>query len=110
MGRKAELEFSGKASNFLGQVERKTAVELILPPAHPRQGELINAFDARIDPANPEVGIIYNEEYPGFESLPKAYPDLKFIAGACGSKFGKVLPNQNWMNSRNAKRICVCQS
>jgi hypothetical protein len=90
MGRKGELEFSGKASEFLGRVERKTNVELILPPAHPKQAELINAFDARIDPEHPELGVIYNELYPNFESLPKAYPDLRFIAGACGSKFGKT--------------------
>jgi phage terminase large subunit-like protein len=65
-------------------------VELILPPSHPKQAELINAFDARKDPEHPELGAIYHEDYPGFADLPRYYPDLRFIAGACGSKFGKT--------------------
>lgn len=71
-------------------METQKEVELILPPSHPKQAELINAFDARRDPSHPELGPIYSEDYPGFFNLPKFYPDLRFIAGACGSKFGKT--------------------
>lgn len=90
MAAKLPPEFEGRASKVLRDVERVTPVELILPPAHPKQAELINAFDARVNPRHPEHGIIYDPDYPGFYSLPLAFPSLKFVAGACGSKFGKT--------------------
>jgi len=91
MGKRENVRFEGsRPSELLGQTERRKEVELILPPSHPKQAELINAFDARKDPDNLEAGPIYNENYPGFSELPHYYPDLRFIAGACGSKFGKT--------------------
>jgi hypothetical protein len=90
VARKAQVTFQGKTSKILGQVDKQTPVELYLPPAHPKQAELINSFDARTDPQHPELGIIYDARYPGFYDLPLAYPDLKFVFGACGTKFGKT--------------------
>lgn len=91
MGRRETVRFEAiKPSEILAQTEQRKEVELILPPSHPKQAELINAFDARRDPTDPDVGPIYNENYPGFDELPKFYPHLRFIAGACGSKFGKT--------------------
>jgi hypothetical protein len=91
MGKRDSVRFEGsRPSELLGQTERRKEVELILPPSHPKQAELINAFDARKDPDNLEAGPIYKENYPGYADLPLYYPDLRFIAGACGSKFGKT--------------------
>jgi hypothetical protein len=95
VARKPNFVFEGRGSELLGQQERLTPVELYLPPAHPKQAELINCFDARIDPkmrlgADGKPFPIYDSRYPNFYELPKAYPDLKFVAGACGTKFGKT--------------------
>lgn len=90
MSRNQVPRFESRPSEILGRVEQAKEVELVLPPSHPKQAELINAFDARRDPEHPELGPIFHEDYPGFESLPRYYPDLRFIAGACGSKFGKT--------------------
>jgi hypothetical protein len=71
---------------------RQVPVELHLPAAHPKQAELINAFDAR---RLPDGRVIFNPgtggfDYRTYQSLPLAYPDLKFVVGACGTKFGKT--------------------
>lgn len=73
-------------------IEKKVPVELHLPAAHPKQGELINSFDAR---RTPEGKIVFNPgtggfDYESYNKLPLAYPDLKFVVGACGTKFGKT--------------------
>lgn len=65
------------------------SVNLRLPALHPKQNELISAFDARLDNAV-SGNLIYNPEYPNFVNLPKAYPSLRFAVGACGTKFGKT--------------------
>lgn len=65
-------------------------VNLRLPNLHQKQNELISSFEARIDPDNPQVGLVYNPAYPNFLNLPKAYPHLRFAVGACGTKFGKT--------------------
>jgi hypothetical protein len=89
MAKKTSEGYSGRTSAALAQQERIVPVELYLPPAHPKQAELINAFDARFDPESIERGAIYDSRYPNFYNLPLAFPKLKFIAGACGTKFGK---------------------
>lgn len=55
----------------------------------------MESFHARIDPSKPERGLIYDLNYPKFSQLPKAYPNLRFIVGACGTKFGKLEPLTN---------------
>jgi hypothetical protein len=77
-------------SQILKQKSDIVPVKLRLPNLHPKQQELINSFEARLDPSRPEVGLIYNPAYPNFDKLPKAYPGLRFAVGACGTKFGKT--------------------
>lgn len=84
---KPQVFAAGNVSPLLGQQERAVPVDFILPPAHPKQLELINAFDARI---TSEGAVVYDPRVPGYEELPKAFPDLKFVVGACGTKFGKT--------------------
>jgi hypothetical protein len=68
-------------SKVLSATQKFQPVVLTLPEAHPRQYELINAFDHN--------------------------PGLRFIAGACGTKFGKTygctirLVKEAWENPRS---------
>jgi len=92
MGRHQQTSFSAINAEQLSRYERQVPVELYLPAAHPKQAELINAFDAR---RTPDGRVIFNPgtggfEYASYQELPLAYPDLKFIVGACGTKFGKT--------------------
>lgn len=87
MARKVLNKFAAPQSVILPQQERVKDVVLHLPAAHPKQAELINSFDAR---RHPELGIIYDDTFPDFESYPLAFPQLRFVVGACGSKFGKA--------------------
>jgi hypothetical protein len=83
---------------------RVTPIGLQLPRLHKKQEELIESFNARVDPSRPELGLIYDSRYEGFRNLPKAYPNLRFAVGACGTKFGKTygcgigLVNRAWNN------------
>lgn len=95
MGRKTAFpHFEGASSSMLAKAAaKKVPIELHLPAAHPKQAELINAFDAR---RLPNGGVIFNPgtggfDYKTYQALPLAYPDLKFVVGACGTKFGKAL-------------------
>lgn len=92
MGRHQQPSFSAINAEQLSRYERQVPVELYLPSAHPKQAELINAFDAR---RTPDGRVIFNPgtggfEYEAYQCLPLAYPDLKFVVGACGTKFGKT--------------------
>jgi hypothetical protein len=89
MARTAQVNYEGRPSVLRGQTSQ-VPVELFLPEAHPKQGELINAFDARLDPERPQLGAVFDSRHPNFYDLPLAYPDLRFIVGACGTKFGKT--------------------
>ncbi len=92
MGRHSAPHFEGAASAMLTKLTRQVPIELHLPAAHPRQAELINAFDAR---RLPDGKVIFNPgtggfDYAAYYALPLAYPELKFVVGACGTKFGKT--------------------
>lgn len=92
MGRKAAPFFEGASSPIASKKSRQVPIELHLPAAHPKQAELINAFDAR---RLPNGHVIFNPgtggfDYHSYQALPLAYPDLKFVVGACGTKFGKT--------------------
>ena len=93
MGRKPAIHFDGASSSILAKQTKQVPIELHLPAAHPKQAELINAFDAR---RLPNGQVIFNPgtggfNYTAYQALPLAYPDLKFVVGACGTKFGKAL-------------------
>jgi hypothetical protein len=65
-------------------------VTLNLPPAHPKQVQLINAFDARKNPVTGEV--VYDDEVlKAHADWPLAFPGLRFVVGACGTKFACAL-------------------
>ena len=92
MGRKPAIHFDGASSSILAKQTKQVPIELHLPAAHPKQAELINAFDAR---RLPNGQVIFNPgtggfNYTAYQALPLAYPDLKFVVGACGTKFGKT--------------------
>lgn len=87
MARKVINEFASKSSALLSRKEVAKEAVLQLPKPHDKQRELIYSFDARIHPSE---GIVYDKSLPGFDDLPLLYPDLRFIAGACGTKFGKT--------------------
>lgn len=92
MGRHQQTGFNAISAEQLSRYERQVPVELYLPSAHPKQAELINAYDAR---KTPDGRVIFNPgtggfEYDSYQQLPLAYPDLKFVVGACGTKFGKT--------------------
>jgi len=63
--RVAAPDLNQNVSKILAESVKVRPVTLTLPPAHPRQYELINAFDNN--------------------------PELRFLVGACGTKFGKLL-------------------
>lgn len=54
-----------RQSDVLEKIRKVKPVILELPPAHPKQYELINSFES--------------------------HPGLRFIVGACGTKFGKTM-------------------
>jgi hypothetical protein len=92
MGRRSAVDFQGTGSSVMRGITRTVPVELHLPNAHPRQAELINAFDAR---RTADGRVLFNPgtggfDYHAYQALPLAYPDLKFVVGACGTKFGKT--------------------
>lgn len=91
MGRHAAPRFEGRGSAILRGVEKKVPVDLHLPSAHPMQDRFINSFDARRAPAGDIVyspnGVVTPAD---FENMPLAYPDLRFLVGACGTKWGKT--------------------
>jgi hypothetical protein len=92
MGRHQQTSFSAITAEQLSRYERQVPVELYLPAAHPKQAELINAFDAR---KAPDGRVVFTPgtggfSYEAYQALPLAYPDLKFVVGACGTKFGKT--------------------
>lgn len=92
MGRHQARNFEGIGSSRLSAITTQVPVELFLPAAHPKQSELINAFDAR---RLSDGQVIFNPGTGGFDystyyGLPLAYPDLRFVVGACGTKFGKT--------------------
>jgi hypothetical protein len=90
-------------SYLLATQSKSQPVSLRLPPAHPKQIELINAFDAK---RNPDTGeIVYDDDLIATHpDWPLAYPDLRFVVGACGTKFGKTygcsikLVKEAWRN------------
>src|ERR1017187_3093160 len=57
--------YRAASSEVVTQKTVSKPVTLQLPPAHPLQFQLINAFEV--------------------------YPDLRFVVGACGTKFGKAI-------------------
>lgn len=81
---------------------------LLLPAAHSKpQNNLINAWDLRhwdkdpdFNPADPLKTSVSEEEWearrsqepslPSFDVLTITFPDLRFVVGACGTKFGKT--------------------
>lgn len=92
MGRHASRGFEAHSSSVLQKFDRQVPVELYLPAAHPKQAELINAFDAR---RAADGRVIFNAgtggfDFESYQKLPLAYPQLKFVVGACGTKFGKT--------------------
>lgn len=92
MGRHAAVHYEGASSPTLARFTRQVPIELHLPAAHPKQAELINAFDAR---RLADGKVIFNPgtggfDFAAYQTLPLAYPDLKFVVGACGTKFGKT--------------------
>src|SRR5438045_3650509 len=106
MGRHKQASFTSHGNFGLPILEEAAPVELYLPPLHPKQAELVNAYDAR---RMSDGRIIFNSESGGFDyqsynKLPLAYPQLRFVVGACGTKFGKtygssiMIARQAWEN------------
>jgi hypothetical protein len=83
------------------------SVLLLLAPHSKPQNNLINAWELRywvndpqFDPADPLKTSVSEEEWdmrrsndpslPPFTVLTITFPDLRFVVGACGTKFGKT--------------------
>jgi hypothetical protein len=121
MPRKSQPEL--ERSKLLSQLKAEAQpVTLHLPPAHPKQLELINAFDARKNTGaeflctkcrdaqgKPLVhtsgDVLYgDDQIASHPDWPLAFPELRFIVGACGTKFGKTygcsikLVKEAWRN------------
>ena len=67
---------------------------LQLPPAHsPQQERLIYAWELRYDPVKDPLckEPFYDPTRSNWDVLPVAYPDLRILVGAAGTKLGKCL-------------------
>lgn len=69
-----ENQRSSPALAAAARAKPKKEVTLHLPQPHPKQYELLNAFDAN--------------------------PGVRFVAGACGTKFGKTYGSSIWLVQR----------
>jgi hypothetical protein len=87
------------------QASRKKSVTFHLPPAHSNQQfKLIHAWEVRYDPKESEKNLKYDPKdltpitsdnkplwFTGdVNTLPLMFPGVRFVVGACGTKFGKT--------------------